>query len=160
MAVAAQDDELVGAVLSGLPEKAKERGVYPEDALRERFIKVDKVARRLALIPADGARLPMYVLSYIQAALVANPENPISKDELENKPFDFSKLDTYDILNRARYWLDRGDLVQALKYMNLLQGASRKAAIDWLNEARLLLETQQAANTLMAHASASGISFL
>lgn len=160
VARAAEGDELVGVVLKALPEAAKNRGVYPEDALRERFIKVEEVSRRLALVPAEGARLPMYFLSFLQAALIAKPDVPISKDELENKPFDFSKLDTYDILNRARYWLDRGDLVKTVQYMNLLQGASRKAAMDWLNEARLLLETQQAANTLMAHAATSGVRFL
>lgn len=160
VARAAEGDELVGVVLKGLPESAKNRGVYPEDALRERFIKVEEVSRRLALVPAEGARLPMYFLSYLQAALIAKPDVPISKDELEDKPFDFSKLDTYDILNRARYWLDRGDLVKTVQYMNLLQGASRKAALDWLNEARLLLETQQAASTLMAHAASSGVRFL
>lgn len=160
VARAAEGDELVGVVLKGLPEKAKNRGVYPEDALRERFIKVEEVSRRLALVPAEGARLPMYFLSYLQATLIARPDVPISKDELEDKPFDFSKLDTYDILNRARYWLDRGNLVKTVQYMNLLQGASRKAALDWLNEARLLLETQQAASTLMAHAASSGVRFL
>lgn len=160
VARAAEGDELVGVVLKALPEASKNRGVYPEDALRERFIKVEQVSRRLALVPAEGARLPMYFLSFLQAALIVKPDVPISKDELENKPFDFSKLDTYDILNRARYWLDRGDLVKTVQYMNLLQGASRKAAMDWLNEARLLLETQQAANTLMAHAASSGVRFL
>lgn len=160
VARAAEGDELVGVVLKGLSETAKNRGVYPEDALRERFIKVEQVSRRLALVPAEGARLPLYFLSFLQAALIAKPDVPISKDELEDKPFDFNKLDTYDILNRARYWLDRGDLVKTVQYMNLLQGASRKAAMDWLNEARLLLETQQAASTLMAHASSSGVRFL
>ncbi|XP_058813536.1 MICOS complex subunit Mic60 isoform X2 [Topomyia yanbarensis] len=157
---AAEGDELVSVVLKGLPEQARKRGVYPEDALRERFIKVEEISRRLALVPAEGARLPMYLLSFLQAALIIRPSVSISKDELEDKPFDFNKLDTYDILNRARYWLDRGDLVRTVQYMNLLKGASRKAALDWLNEARLLLETQQAANTLMAHAASSGIRFL
>ncbi|XP_050068847.1 MICOS complex subunit Mic60 isoform X2 [Anopheles maculipalpis] len=160
VARSAEGDELVTVVLKGLPETAVKRGVYPEDALRERFLKVEEVSRRLALIPAEGARLPMYLLSYLQAALIARPDKPISQDELENKPFDFSKLDTYDILNRARYWLDRGDLVKTVQYVNLLQGAPRKAALEWLNEARLLLETQQAASTLMAHAAASGVRFL
>lgn len=50
--------------------------------------------------------------------------------------------------------------MMAMKYMNLLQGAPRKIASDWLKEARLLLETQQAANTLMAHAAASGLLYL
>uniref|UniRef100_A0A182N4N9 MICOS complex subunit MIC60 n=1 Tax=Anopheles dirus TaxID=7168 RepID=A0A182N4N9_9DIPT len=160
VARSAEGDELVAVVLKGLPETAVKRGVYPEDALRERFLKVEEVSRRLALIPAEGARLPMYFLSYLQAALIVRPDKPISQDELENKPFDFSKLDTYDILNRARYWLDRGDLVKTVQYVNLLQGAPRKVALEWLNEARLLLETQQAASTLMAHAAASGVRFL
>lgn len=59
-----------------------------------------------------------------------------------------------------RYWIEHGDLTQTLKYMNLLKGASRNIAEDWLKETRLLLETQQAANTLMAHAATSGLSFL
>lgn len=44
--------------------------------------------------------------------------------------------------------------------MNLLKGASREIARQWMEEARILLETQQAANTLMAHASASGLMYL
>lgn len=50
--------------------------------------------------------------------------------------------------------------MMALKYMNLLDGAPRKVSSEWLKETRLLLETQQAANTLMAHAAASGLLYL
>ncbi|EDW97939.1 MICOS complex subunit Mic60 isoform X2 [Drosophila yakuba] len=160
IAKVAKGDDLVAAVLQSVPMEAQERGVYPEDALRERFLNVERVARRLALVPEDGAGLPIYFLSYLQSLFILRPDNPISKDELENKPFDYSKLDTYDILNRARYHVDRSDFLQALKYMNLLQGASRKIAGDWMKEARLMLETQQAANTLMAHAAASGLLYL
>lgn len=98
----AEGDDLVAVVLNSLPEQAKERGVYPEEALRERFVNVENVARRVALVPAEGARLPVYFLSFIQAALIAKPANPISDEELANNEFDFSKLDTYDILNRAK----------------------------------------------------------
>lgn len=59
-----------------------------------------------------------------------------------------------------RYWLDRGDFAQTLKYMNLLKGAPRSVARQWMNETRILLETQQAANTLMAHAASSGLMYL
>lgn len=99
---AAEGDELVSVVLNTLPDKARERGVYPEEALRERFANVDKVARRLALVPSEGASLPVYILSFIQGALIAHPSETISQDELDDKEFDFGKLDTYDILNRAR----------------------------------------------------------
>lgn len=94
---------MVTVVLQGVPEEARTRGVYPEDALRERFIKVEKLARRLAIVPADGARLPIYLLSYIQSMFILTPDNPISKEELNNEPIDFSQFDTYDILNRAKY---------------------------------------------------------
>lgn len=98
----AEGDELVSVVLNTLPEVAKERGVYPEEALRERFVNVDKVARRLALVPAEGASLPVFLLSFVQGALIMQPSEVITQDELEDKEFDFSKLDTYDILNRAK----------------------------------------------------------
>lgn len=100
--VTAEGDELVTVVLQSLPKEALARGVYPEDALRERFINVERVARKVALVPEEGASLPVYLLSYLQSMLIMRPDNPISQEELENKVFDFSKLDTYDVLNRAR----------------------------------------------------------
>uniref|UniRef100_A0A1A9W3S9 MICOS complex subunit MIC60 n=1 Tax=Glossina brevipalpis TaxID=37001 RepID=A0A1A9W3S9_9MUSC len=156
----AEGDELVTVIIQNLPVEAAERGVYPEDALRERFLNVERIARKVALIPEQGASLPKYFLSYLQSIFILKPSDPISKAELQNTKFDYSKLDVYDILNRARYFVDHGDLMMALKYMNLLRGAPRKIASDWLKETRLLLETQQAANTLMAHAAASGLLYL
>ncbi|XP_030559150.1 MICOS complex subunit Mic60 [Drosophila novamexicana] len=160
IAKVAEGDELVIAVLENMPKEAQERGVFPEDALRERFLNVERIARRLAMVPENGGSLPIYFLSFLQSLFILRPDNPVSRDELENKPFDYSKLDTYDILNRARYHVDRGDFLQALKYLNLLEGAPREVASDWMKETRLMLETQQAANTLMAHAAASGLMYL
>ncbi|KAB0794847.1 hypothetical protein PPYR_11686 [Photinus pyralis] len=157
---AAETDELVKTVLSGIPAKAKERGVFPEDALRERFLKVETVARQLALVPEGGARLPLHILSFIHAMLLVKAASPIPQAELEDSEVDFRGLSTNDILQRARYWIDRGDFAQTLRYMNLLDGASRIVASQWIDETRLLLETQQAANVLLAHASASGLMHL
>ncbi|CAH2009080.1 unnamed protein product [Acanthoscelides obtectus] len=157
---AAENDELVGAVMKGIPKEAKERGVYPEDALRERFLKVEQVARTVALVPEAGASLPIHVLSYIQSLLLIKAPSPIPQSELDDEKVDFAELSTNDILQRARYWLDRGDFAQTLRYMNLLKGAPRCVARQWMNETRILLETQQAANTLMAHAASSGLTYL
>lgn len=157
---ATPDDELVSAVIDGIPKEARERGVYPEDALRERFLKVEKVARMVDLLPAEGAALPVHILSMLQGMLLIKSPSPIPQAELNNEKTDFKKLNTNDILQRARYWLDRGDFTQTLKYMNLLKGASRCVARQWMNEARILLETQQAANTLIAHAAAGGLMYL
>lgn len=153
---AAEGDKLVEVVLKSVPEIVQKRGVMPEDVLKERFFNVERIARRLALVPDTGARLPMYILSYLQSMLIMRPDNPISKEELHDQEIDFSKLDTYEILNRARYWIDHGDIAKSVRYMNLLDGAPRKIAFDWVNEARIYLETQQAVNVLLAHAAASG----
>lgn len=98
----ADGDELVQAVLAGIPKEATERGVFPEDALRERFIKVEKVAKALALVPEHGGRLPLFVLSWIQSKLLFDATCPIPQAELNDERVDFSKLTTNEILQRAR----------------------------------------------------------
>ncbi|CAG9829577.1 unnamed protein product [Diabrotica balteata] len=157
---AADQDELVSAVIQGIPKEARERGVYPEDALRERFLKVEQVARTVALIPEEGAALPVHLLSYLQSLILIKAASPIPQSELNNEIIDVSTLNTNDILQRARYWLDRGDFTQTLRYMNLLKGAPRCVAKEWMDETRIYLETQQAANTLMAYAASSGLAYL
>lgn len=47
-----------------------------------------------------------------------------------------------------------------LRYMNLLEGAPRSIARDWMNEARILLETQQAIESLVAYAGANSLVFM
>lgn len=172
-------------ILDALPNQAKTRGVYPENAIRERFLKVERLARQLALVPAENATIVRYVLSYLQSVLIIQPKELISQAELKNEPIDYANLNTFEILDRTRfvityyrqqmcltfdanhvclfccrYCVDRGNFTQALRYANLLQGASRKIATDWINETRLLLETQQAINVLLAHAATSGLAFL
>ncbi|XP_054001785.1 MICOS complex subunit Mic60 isoform X6 [Hylaeus anthracinus] len=157
---APKEDPLVLAAIRGIPEEAAKRGVFPEDVLRARFLKVEEVAKRLALVPEQGAALPVYFLSYLQNFLMIKSATSIPQSELEDKPIDTQCLNTYDILHRARYWLDRGDFKMTLRYMNLLKGASRTIANDWMNETRILLETQQAVETLLAYAGAIGLVFL
>lgn len=60
----------------------------------------------------------------------------------------------------SRYWIDRGDFEQSLKYMNLLRGAARVIANEWIKETRIFLETQQAANLLLTHAVYSNLVYL
>lgn len=59
-----------------------------------------------------------------------------------------------------RYWLDRGDFIQTLKYMNLLKGAARSISEEWIKETRIFLETQQAVNVLLSHAVYSNLNYL
>lgn len=78
------------------------RGVYPENAIRERFLKVERLARQLALVPEKDASLVTYVLSYLQSVLIIQPKELISQAELNNEAIDINKLSTFEILNRTR----------------------------------------------------------
>ncbi|XP_035729392.1 MICOS complex subunit Mic60-like isoform X1 [Vespa mandarinia] len=155
---ASKEDPLVAAAIDGIPVEAAKRGVYPEDILRKKFFDIEKQARRLALVPEEGAALPIHLLSYLQSVLIVNTDIP--KSEIEDAPIDVNSLNTYDILQRARYWLDRGDFKMTLRYMNLLKGAPKSIAREWMNETRILLETQQAIDTLMAYAGVTGLMFI
>ena len=61
------------------------------------------MARKLALVPEQGASLPIYLLSYLQNLLLVKAVSPIPRKELEDEPIDVSTFDTFDILQRARY---------------------------------------------------------
>lgn len=95
-------DPLVSAVVQAIPAEARNRGVYPEIALRERFLKVERTARTVALIPDEGASLPRYFISFLQSFLLFRSVNPIPSHELNDEPVNIAQLDTYDILERAR----------------------------------------------------------
>ncbi|KAK9501373.1 hypothetical protein O3M35_012108 [Rhynocoris fuscipes] len=145
--------------MKSLPPEVTTRGVFNDIALRERFLNVERVAKRVAMLPEGGASLPLMLLSYLQSLFIITPANPIPAYELANEPIEPDKFNTFDILQRARYFLDRGDLYQTLKYMNLLKGAPKVVASDWIRELRIYLETLLAARALMAHASAAGLAY-
>ncbi|RXG57581.1 MICOS complex subunit Mic60 [Armadillidium vulgare] len=153
---AGDKDPFVKTVISSIPDEALCRGVYTEEALRERFLKVDRICRRVALIGDNGGSLLRYLVSYVQSFFLLGAYDRIPASEIRDEEIDIDKLDTHDILARVRYCIAKDDLLQAVKYLNLLRGEARIVASDWLKEAKLTLEARQAANALMAHAAATG----
>ncbi|GFW46643.1 hypothetical protein TNCV_1937121 [Trichonephila clavipes] len=152
-----EDSEFIGAVLAGIPVEAVDRGVYNNEVLKQRFLDVKKVCRKVALINENNDSLYQYMLSYLQSFLILDAVS-IPKEELEGKvAVDPSEWNTFDILSRVSYCLKINDLEQALRYANQLKGEPRIVAKDWMNEVKLLLETQQAVKALLAHAAAVGV---
>lgn len=149
---AAADDPLVTQVLNSLPEEAVTRGVLNEENVKHRFYQVRRWCRRVAMIGDDGASPWTHLVSYFQSFFIFDSFEPTKEGEL----VDFENADTFDLLARADYYLRRGDLELATRLVNQLRGEPRKVARDWLIEARLLLETRQAANLLTAYATALG----
>lgn len=143
----------VETLIQTIPEEALDRGVWTEDSLRERFPHVSKVCRRVAMVDETGGTLFKYFLSYFQSFFVFDSVYAKSEHDF----VDVEKLDTFSILGHAEYWLEKGDLEQAVRFMNQLTGQARGVASDWVKEAKLLLETRQAAYAVTSFASASGL---
>ena len=154
IADASMNHPFISIVLSCIPEEAYLRGVWTEDILKQRFRKVHNVCKKVALIEDDKPSMTKYLWSYL-VSFVIYPKVSAKK---ENEEVDVASMDNYDILANARYWLEEGRFELAVRYMNQLTGESRSVASDWLKEAKLLLETRQAANALVAFSAAGGIS--
>uniref|UniRef100_A0A8D9AW78 MICOS complex subunit MIC60 n=1 Tax=Cacopsylla melanoneura TaxID=428564 RepID=A0A8D9AW78_9HEMI len=151
---AAKSDTFVQTVCAAFPIEALTKGVYSEQALRERFLDVQDSAYRVALVPESGATLPVVFLSYLQSLFIIRGLSGISAEEVRDEPTaKLNNLNTYEILERARYFVDRSDLLQAVKYMNLLQGGSKAVSSQWVADALVYLETETAAKALLSHAA-------
>lgn len=156
-AAAGTSSDFVGTVLKAIPDTALVRGIYPETALKERFLTVYRTCRRVALVGDNGGSLLWFALSYLQSVLVIDAATRVSAAELANRPVDPSQMTAFDVLTRARWCVERDDLEQALRFMNLLRGAPRMVASDWMTEVLLLLETRQAAEALITLSAATGV---
>ena len=150
---AAGNHPYVNAILKTMPEISYKRGVWTHESLTERFNKVRSICKRVAMIDETGGSLFKYCLSYIQSFFIF--ETVYAKTEHDSLELD--SLNNYSILAHAKYWIDKGELEMAVRFMNQLQGEARSVAEDWLKESKLHLETVQATQALMAFASASGL---
>ncbi|NWR85759.1 MIC60 protein, partial [Furnarius figulus] len=146
------DNAFTEALTAALPQESLTRGVYSEEALRARFYTVQKLAKRVAMIDETRNSLYQYFLSYLQSLLLFHPQQ--MKPPAELSPDD---LDTFKLLSYASYCIEHGDLELAAKFVNQLRGEARRVAHDWLNEARMTLETKQIVDILTAYASAVGL---
>eukprot|EP00058_Branchiostoma_floridae_P023546 XP_002609036.1 hypothetical protein BRAFLDRAFT_84852 [Branchiostoma floridae] len=151
---AAGDSKFFQTLLGSVPQQAMEAGVFPEDSLRQRFLRVKRVCRRVAMIDETGGTLFQFFVSYLQSLLLVDAGR---RSLPPGKEVDPKKLDTFTLLSYAEHSLENGDLEQAARFMNQLKGEPRKVASDWLDEARLTMEARQAAQALAAAAAAVGL---
>ncbi|XP_033869378.3 MICOS complex subunit MIC60-like isoform X2 [Acipenser ruthenus] len=152
MKASCAENEFTETLSTALPEVALSRGVYSEASLRARFYIIRKLVRRVAMIDETRNSLFQFFLSYLQSLLLMEPQQ--LKPPAQLSPED---LDTFKLLSYATYSIEHGDLELAAKFINQLKGESRRVAQDWLNEARLTLETTQVVSLLSAYANAVGL---
>lgn len=150
---AAGQDPFIATVLDGIPSQAiAGAGIQSLASLRERFTKVKRICRRVALVPETGGGLGTYLMSYLQSLLTIRAWFP---DPSISSATDPAEMHTYQLLHQADAQLGRGDLEGAVHYMNHLQGEAGNVARDWLVDARLYLETRQAVQLVQMYMAAS-----
>jgi mitofilin len=151
-------DQFTGVILATMSPVALQRGVLTEDSLIEKFCKVENAAKRVAGIGEEGGSLLAFGLSYVQSILMLDLTHRAPAEALEQ--VDLSTISATDLISLARHNLDRGNLGQAVQLMSQLKGEPGRVATDWLAEARLTLETQQAVEAMLVYSQANSCMYL
>lgn len=99
-----ESDSTVNQVMSVIPSKALDKGVFSKGQLKNDFNQVEKRVYQTALIPDDNFNLPLMAFSFLASLFVVRHSH-ISPNEVNNEEFDPLKLNTYEIVERARYIL-------------------------------------------------------
>ncbi len=152
---AAQGDSFMLSVIDSIPKQALNKsspGIQSESSLRERFEKVYRICKRVALVPETGGGLGTYALSYLQSLLVFNIRGVKEVD-------DINQMDSFELLGLAHNSIEKGDLERAVYYVSHLRNESQRVAQDWLVDARLYLETRQAVKLIETYTSATNVAF-
>ena len=147
--IVGEKDSFTKTILASIPNLALERGVYTEDSLKERFSKVETTARKVAGVGEQGGSLLTFGLSWLQSKLLVDLTKRVPVETLE--VVDLDTISSYDLLSLAKHNLDRGNLARTVQLLTQLRGEAARVCSDWLAEARLTLETRQAASVLLAH---------
>lgn len=150
-----ENHKIIKELLDTIPERVLTRGVYTEETLKDRFLNIEDKAFHMALVPDTNVKLFDLITSFVFTIFTFKSPVPISEEELNNAPININELNNIDILQRARYWIERDNYYQALQYMHLLKGGAKIIADDWMSETRDYLATQQVVQTLLAYASES-----
>ncbi|XP_065336455.1 MICOS complex subunit Mic60-like [Cloeon dipterum] len=146
--------DFVRAVIDSVPVAAINRGVYTQNALRQRFFEMEPTARKVSLLKKrDHNSTILYLMSYLRSILLVRPVGCISNLEKTNQPVQIGDLTNEELLDRARYFMELGDLRQAASYVNMLQGVAQHVSSGWAEEVVLHLTVSQAAHALSAIAA-------
>lgn len=134
----AEDDEVVRAAIASINPRAYQVGVSTPSQLVDRFRRVAEEVRKAALLPED-AGVAGHAASWVLSKVLFRKQGLAQGDDVES------------VLTRTETFLEEGDVDSAAREMNQLRGWARRLAGDWLKEARLLLEVQQAVEVGYIH---------
>ncbi|KAK6340901.1 Formation of crista junctions protein 1 [Orbilia brochopaga] len=133
----AADDEVVKAAIASINPVAYQKGVSSPAQIIDRFKRVAVEVRKASLVPEDAGVFG-HASSWLASKLLFRKKGLATTNDVEA------------ILARTETYLQEGDLDNAAREMNQLQGWAKTLAGDWLKEVRVLLEVRQAVDVIAA----------
>lgn len=111
------------------------------------------MSKRTAKVDENGGGVMAYVSSYIQSMFMLDLPRRFSPDD----KIDLNHTDNYEIIARAKYFVEQNDFDNAVRIMQLLNGEPARIARDWIRDTREHLASRFLAELLVAHAAVTSI---
>ena len=124
-----------------IPASALEHGVVSQHELTRRFAMLKEEVIPLVLMSEDSGVFGYFISSFFSTLIIRDYRGPLPGSRADY------------VLSRAEHHLYQGDLEEAAKTVNELRGHPRKAAENWLKDARATLETERAIEVAKAQAT-------
>lgn len=141
----ASDDPVVKAAIGSINPTAYQRGIPTTAQLIDRFRRVAAEVRKSALLPED-AGLASHAASWALSKMLFKKRGMTDGDDVES------------VLTRTETLLEEGNLDEAAREMNTLDGWAKTLSWDWLGECRRVLEVRQALDVMSAESRLRGLS--
>ncbi|UMM37643.1 hypothetical protein L5515_009348 [Caenorhabditis briggsae] len=143
-------DEFVKTVDSAMAKTSKIRGEYTEEDLNTRFNKVCRIGRRVAYVH-DGSGALGHLYSWLKASLTF--QLPIGTNDTVTP----SAENNFSLLTRAEALWKAGKKGDAVRVLQMTDGATRRVATDFIQDARRHQEALLLSRLLLAHAALTSI---
>ena len=127
----AAEDPVVDSAIASINPISYQLGLHTSAQLIDRFRRVADEVRKAALLPED-AGIASHAASLVLSKVMFKKQGRVEGDDVES------------ILTRTESLLEEGNLDEAAREMNTLQGWAKTLSRDWLSEVRKVLEVRQA----------------
>ncbi|KAI9834608.1 MAG: Formation of crista junctions protein 1 [Phylliscum demangeonii] len=135
----AADDPVVDAAIRTIDPTGYQRGLPTTAQLIDRFRRVASEVRKASLVP-DQAGAASHAASVLLSKVLFKKQGLAVGDDVES------------VLTRAETYLEEGNLDNAAREMNTLQGWAKTLSRDWLATVRQVLEVHQALDVIATEA--------
>ena len=141
----ASEDSVVNAAIASINPTAYQRGVPTTAQLIDRFRRVADQVRKASLLPAEDAGVASHAASYVLSKFLFRKQGMTVGHDVES------------VLTRTETLLEEGNLDEAAREMNTLEGWAKTLSWDWLSECRRVLEVRQAMDVIATQARLEGL---